>query len=211
MEGKRILKLYLLVNKVVWGFQGYLFWIRWLAQSNELILGLLYVMDWRRWQRARWSCSKWFATVLGLRLRYWNLGMEGEVKVCSQYTCLPVQNGLWVPQKFLLGFGKLYKAISWIGEFSRKTVWFTGSEKREKRRHKLVVWCRLGMKLDDWILRRGGVGEYLQLAYLFPLSEWPVGSQVLDTRGEIWHKTMNLGEGVYLLEIGAKEYVFSCV
>jgi hypothetical protein len=38
-----------------------------------------------------------------------------------------------------------------------------------------------------------------------------VGSQVLDTRGEIWHKTMNLGEGVYLLEIGAKEYVFSCV
>lgn len=33
------------------------------------------------------------------------------------------------------------------------------------------------MSLCDWTWRNGGRGKVLQVVYMFPWSEWPVGSQ----------------------------------
>jgi hypothetical protein len=49
----------------------------------------------------------------------------------------------------------------------------------------------LKMRLGNWIWRKGGRGEDLQLAYLHSWLEWPEGSQRVPSEVGGWDKAMS--------------------
>lgn len=51
--------------------------------------------------------------------------------------------------------------------------------------------AELGLRLGDWIRRRGRIGERLQSTTLLPCSEGSVGAQGLPTEAGVWNKALS--------------------
>lgn len=54
----------------------------------------------------------------------------------------------------------------------------------------------LGIRMGDWTWSNRGRAEDLQLAYLFPWREFPVGSEEVPGRVLTWNKAVSCGRKV---------------
>lgn len=90
------------------------------------------------------------------------------MKICSFHTCLPGSSGPLVLLKCLLELAS-FRIKSWGKQLGKKYLCYPLNMSREGKEAFMCSTAKLGLQLKDWIWEKRGIGEDVQLAYLFPM------------------------------------------